>query len=479
MAELDEIRTSATGTLTPLPPADDPGPNSVLGPGHTLTTVTEKVSDLSSRPLREVPRQMFIGFGIAFLLVNVLLLSVVYLMAWGVGVWGIRIPIAWGFAIVNFVWWIGIGHAGTAISAIFLLTKQDWRTSINRFAESMTLFAVSCAGLYPILHLGRPWLFYWLMPYPNSMGVWPQPRSPLIWDAFAISTYFAVSLAFWFTGMIPDMAALRDLPGAMWRRKLFGMLALGWRGSAKHWARYQNAYLLFAGLATPLVVSVHSVVSFDFSIGIIPGWHTKILPPYFVAGALYSGFAMVLTLVIPVRSWYGLHDLITQRHIEAMSKVMLGMGLIVAYGYLMDAFTAWYGDDPYERFLYWNKAWGGHYWWGFWLLLLCNTFIPQAIWSARVRKNVGLVFVISLLVNVGTWLDHFILVVVSLERDFLPSSWGQYFPTVWDWATFAGTIGLFLGLMFLLIRGLPIIAMFELREKVPAQPAIEGGDHGD
>jgi Ni/Fe-hydrogenase subunit HybB-like protein len=282
----------------------DPGPEKVLGPGHDYDSVTEKISGVVYRPFLRTPRQMFTGFACAFLLVNVLLVAVTWLFFRGVGIWGIMIPVAWGFAIVNFVWWIGIGHAGTLISAILLLLKQDWRTSINRFSEAMTLFAVACAGMFPILHLGRPWLAYWLIPYPNTMWLWPQPRSPLIWDVFAVSTYATVSLLFWFTGLIPDFATMRDKAPNTWAQKTFGLLAMGWRGSAKHWARYQKAYLLLAGLSTPLVVSVHSVVSFDFSVSIVPGWHTTIFPPYFVAGAIYSGFAMVLTLAIPVRRWY-------------------------------------------------------------------------------------------------------------------------------------------------------------------------------
>jgi Ni/Fe-hydrogenase subunit HybB-like protein len=376
------------------------------------------------------------------------------------------IPVAWGFAIVNFVWWIGIGHAGTLISAILLLLKQDWRTSINRFSEAMTLFAVACAGMFPILHLGRPWLAYWLLPYPNTMWMWPQPRSPLIWDVFAVSTYATVSFLFWFTGLIPDFATMRDKAGNRAAQKIYGLLAMGWRGSAKHWARYQKAYLLLAGLSTPLVVSVHSVVSFDFAVAILPGWHTTIFPPYFVAGAIYSGFAMVLTLAIPVRRWYHLEDLITMRHIECMAKVMLGTGLIVAYGYGMEAFMAWYSGNEYERYAFINRVWEGGYWWTYWLLILCNILIPQLLWSRRVRLTVPLVFVISLVVNVGMWLERFVIVVTSLTRDFVPSSWGMYYPTIWDWSTYFGTIGLFLALMFLFIRGVPAISIFEMREVV-------------
>jgi Ni/Fe-hydrogenase subunit HybB-like protein len=460
-------------------PAIDPGPDQVLGPGHDFATVTEKIGGVVYRPFLKTPKQMFVGFACAFVLVNLLLVAVTWLFYRGVGIWGIVIPIAWGFAIVNFVWWIGIGHAGTLISAILLLLKQDWRTSINRFSEAMTLFAVACAGMFPILHLGRPWLAYWLLPYPNTMWLWPQPRSPLIWDVFAVSTYATVSLLFWFTGLIPDFATMRDLRPDTWSGRVYGLLAMGWRGSARHWARYQKAYLLLAGLSTPLVVSVHSVVSFDFAVAIVPGWHTTIFPPYFVAGAIYSGFAMVLTLAIPVRRWYHLEDMITMRHIECMAKVMLGTGLIVAYGYAMEAFMAWYSGDQYERYMFLNRSWVGGYWWTYWMLLACNIFIPQLLWSRKVRLNVLAVFCISLVVNVGMWLERFVIVVTSLTRDFVPSSWGMYYPTVWDWSTYAGTIGVFLCLMFLFIRGLPAISIFEMREVVHHGSGEPSHVHGD
>ena len=457
----------------------DPGPHKVLGPGHDFGSVTDKIGGVVYRPFLRTPPQMFIGFGIAFLLVNVLMISVGWLFYRGVGIWGVVIPIAWGFAIVNFVWWIGIGHAGTLISAILLLLKQDWRTSINRFSESMTLFAVACAGMFPVLHLGRPWLAYWLLPYPNTMWLWPQPRSPLIWDVFAVSTYFTVSLIFWFTGLIPDFATMRDKRPNTRAGKLFGMLAMGWRGSARHWARYQKTYLLLAGLSTPLVVSVHSVVSFDFSVAIVPGWHTTIFPPYFVAGAIYSGFAMVLTLAIPVRRWYHLEDMITMRHIECMAKVMLGTGLIVAYGYAIEAFMAWYSGGIYERYMFFNRSMPqpGTYWWTYWLLITCNILIPQSLWSRRVRLHPWAVFAVSLVVNMGMWLERFVIVVTSLTRDFMPSAWGMYYPTIWDWSTFFGTIGVFLCLMFLFIRGLPAISIFEMREVVHSEEPSHA--HGD
>jgi Ni/Fe-hydrogenase subunit HybB-like protein len=450
----------------------DPGPDSILGPGHDYESVTDKIAGVVYLPLKKAPRKWLVGAFFAFVFVNVLLIAMCWLFLRGVGIWGINIPIGWGFAIINFVWWIGIGHAGTLISAILFLLKQDWRTSINRFSEAMTLFAVACAGMFPILHLGRPWLAYWLFPYPSSMWLWPQPRSPLEWDVFAVSTYGTVSLVFWYVGLIPDLASMRDTAPKLWVQRVYGILALGWRGSAIHWHRYQKAYLLLAGLSTPLVLSVHSIVSMDFAISIIPGWHTTIFPPYFVAGAIYSGFAMVLTLIIPLRSWYKMQDLITMRHIEAASKVMLGTGLIVAYGYSQEAFFAWYSGDKYESFMYWNRM-TGPYAFTFALLILCNIAIPQALWSRKVRMNVPLVWCISIVVNIGMWLERFVIVVTSLHRDFLPSSWGIYIPTKWDWATYAGTLGFFMFLIFLFVRLLPSISIFEVREVVHHEKHLE------
>jgi molybdopterin-containing oxidoreductase family membrane subunit len=434
-------------------------PTPLVAPGHTFASITAKISSIVLQ--RPSGRGWVFGFAIAFVLVMVLLMAVGYLLVRGIGIWGVNLPVAWGFAIVNFVWWIGIGHAGTLISAILLLLRQKWRTSINRFAEAMTLFAVACAGLYPLLHLGRPWFFYWLFPYPNTLGIQPQFRSPLVWDVFAVSTYFTISLLFWFVGLIPDLATLRDRSQSRAGRIVYGMLAMGWRGSAVHWHRYEVAYLLLAGLATPLVVSVHTVVSLDFAVAILPGWHTTIFPPYFVAGAIYSGFAMVLTLAIPLRAAYGLEDFITLRHLQNMGKVMLATGLIVAYGYLMEAFMAWYSGNQFEQYVIVNRA-AGPYAVFYWALLLCNIVVPQALWSARVRSNVVALFIIAVIVNVGMWLERFVIVITSLHRDYLPSSWGMYMPTFWDTATFIGTIGLFLALLFLFIRFLPMISIFEM-----------------
>ena len=437
--------------------------NLLLEPGHTLGTVTDKISSIVLS--RGTTKGWLFGFAIAFGLMMILLLAVSYLLVVGVGIWGINIPIGWGFAIVNFVWWIGIGHAGTLISAILLLLRQKWRTSINRFAEAMTLFAVSCAGLFPLLHMGRPWLFYWMTPYPNAMWMWPQFRSPLVWDVFAVSTYATVSLLFWFVGLIPDLATLRDRAKNRAAQTVYGILAMGWRGSAVHWHRYETASLLLAGLATPLVVSVHTVVSFDFAVAQVPGWHTTIFPPYFVAGAIYSGFAMVMTLAIPIRKFYNLEDFITMRHLGNMAKVMLATGLIVAYGYMMETFMAFYSGNPADKFTIVNRM-TGPYAFFYWMLIVCNIAIPQMLWSSRVRSSIPMLFVISLIVNVGMWLERFVIVVISLHRDFLPSSWGMYYPTRWDWATYVGTIGLFLSLLFLFLRFLPMISIYEMRTLV-------------
>ena len=444
----------------------------VIEPGHTLSTITEKISKIVLQ--RRTPRGWWIGLGVSGSLVLVLLVAISKLLADGTGVWGVNAPVGWGFAIINFVWWIGIGHAGTLISAILLLLKQDWRTSINRFAEAMTLFAVMCAGIFPLFHVGRPWLAYWLLPYPNTMGTWPQFRSPLLWDVFAVSTYAAVSAMFWYVGLIPDLATLRDRAKSVWWKRIYGAGALGWRGAARHWEHYETAYLLLAGLATPLVVSVHTVVSFDFAVGVIPGWHATIMPPYFVAGAIYSGFAMVMTLAIPLRSIYGLQDFITMRHLQNMAKVILATGLIVAYGYVMEVFFAWYSAAEAEGYMILNRM-TGPYAPAFWALIFCNVLVPQVLWSRKVRSNVGLLFAICLVVNVGMWLERFVIVVTSLHRDYLPSSWGMFIPTVWDWAMYLGTIGLFFFLLLLFIRLLPMISIFEMRTLVPPRSVDEPG----
>ncbi|MEZ4869166.1 MAG: NrfD/PsrC family molybdoenzyme membrane anchor subunit [Caldilineaceae bacterium] len=435
----------------------------VLEPGYTYDSVTESISSIVLS--RGTPLWWWLGAGFMFTLVMVLFYAVGYLLLTGVGIWGINIPVGWGFAIINFVWWIGIGHAGTLISAILLLLRQEWRTSINRFAEAMTLFAVASAGMFPLLHLGRPQLFYWLLPYPNTMDLWPQWRSPLIWDIFAVGTYGTVSLMFWYIGLVPDLATMRDR--ATWRftRVVYGILAMGWRNAASHWQRYQTAYYIMAALATPLVISVHSIVGLDFAIGIIPGWHSTIFPPYFVAGAVFSGFAMVVTIAIPLRVAFGLRDFITMRHLNNMAKVMLATGLIVAYGYSMETFIGWYSDNQYEWYVVVNRALGP-YTLAYWTMIGANVVVTQALWFRRVRTSIPLLWIISIIVNVGMWLERFVIVVTSLHRDFVPAAWGIYIPTVWDWATLIGSIGLFLALIFLFIRLLPVISIFEMRELV-------------
>ncbi len=406
-----------------------------------------------------------IGFAIAFAILMLFNLSIAWLLITGVGIWGVNQPVAWGFAITNFVWWIGIGHAGTFISAILLLLHQEWRTSINRFAEAMTLFAVACAGMFPLLHLGRPWLFYWLLPYPDTMGLWPQWRSALVWDVFAITTYLTVSLIFWYAGLIPDLATMRDRAKRGWVKMVYGIGALGWRGSARHWKRYEMAYLLMAGLATPLVISVHSIVSFDFAITLLPGWHSTLFPPYFVAGAIFSGFAMVVTvlLLIPVRAIYGLHDRITARHLDNCAKVMLATGLMVAYGYLSEHFLAWYSDDQYEEFLIHNRMFGP-YWPVFWLVMACNVLATQSLWFPWVRANPAPLFVISIIVNIGMWAERYMIVITSLHRGYLPSAWGMFHGTIWDWTTLIGSFGLFFTLLFLFVRLVPMISIAEVRK---------------
>lgn len=446
------------------PPAlEPPHREPIIAPHETPLSVTRTISDI---PLTHPhPKFWWIGFLLAFAVVMGLAASIGWLFVRGVGIWGINIPVAWGFAIVNFVWWIGIGHAGTFISAILLLLHQGWRTSINRFTEAMTLFAVACAGLFPLLHLGRPQFFYWLLPYPDTMGLWPQFRSPLVWDIFAVSTYATVSLLFWYVGLVPDLATLRDRAPTLAKRRLYGVLSLGWRGDARHWIHYEKLYLLLAGLATPLVVSVHSIVGLDFAVAILPGWHSTIFPPYFVAGAIFSGFAMVLTLVIPLRRVYDLGGYITARHLELMAKVLMATGWIVIYGYFAEFFAAWRSGDLFERYMAVNRA-TGPYAPAFWLLLACNLLAPQFLWWRALRRNPIVLWTVALVVNVGMWVERFVIVVTSLHRDYLPSSWGMFIPTFWDWSTFIGTLGLFTALVFLFIRYLPAISMAEMRKLV-------------
>ena len=450
----------------------------IIGPGHDIGSVTDEIMGAVLKDPIRPGWVVFLGFALALL--ATLGVAVAYVLLKGVGVWGINQPVGWGFDIVNFVWWIGIGHAGTLISAILLLLHQNWRTSINRFAEAMTIFAVMCAGLFPLLHLGRHQYFYWLLPLPNTMGMWPQFRSPLEWDFFAVSTYFTVSLLFWYIGLIPDLATLRDRSKSPFVKRLYGLAALGWRGSNQHWHRYMAVYVILAGISTPLVLSVHSTISFDFAAGIVPGWHTTIFPPYFVAGAVFAGFAMVLMLAIPLRHLYGLKDLITMRHLENCAKVMLATGLMVAYGYAMEMFTAWYSGNIYEKFLFFNSRINPHapYAWSYYSLITCNCIIPQLLWFKKIRTNLVWLFALSIVVSIGMWLERFVIIIVSLNRDFLPSSWAVYTPTFWDWALFAGTFGLFLTLFLLFVRALPMIAAAEVRELVHHENHAHG-PHAD
>jgi len=439
-------------------------PQEVIAPGYTFGSVTDQIAAVVLT--RHTPVFWFASFTVALTLLFFFLWSVALLLTKGVGVWGNRMPVMWAFDITNFVWWIGIGHAGTLISAILLLLNQRWRNSINRFAEAMTLFAVACAGMFPLLHLGRPWLAYWLFPYPNSMGVQPQFRSPLVWDVFAVSTYATVSAMFWYVGLMPDLATLRDRAKNRFGQFIYGIMAMGWRGSARHWSVYETATLLLAGIATPLVLSVHTVVSFDFTIAIVPGWHSTFFPPYFVAGAIYSGFAMVLVLAIPLRKVYGLQGLITDKHLENAAKIMLATSLIVAYAYIMETFSAWYSGDVFEESSIWNRM-TGPYSVAYWALIACNVILPQALWFKRIRQNQVTLFIWSLIVLTGMWLERYVIIVSSLAQDYLQSSWDMFHPTRWDFATFFGTIGLFLFLFFLFIRLLPMISIFEVRTLLP------------
>jgi molybdopterin-containing oxidoreductase family membrane subunit len=471
----------ATKEIKPADQWVDPatGEFRVVAPGQTFRSITEKISALVLTP--HTPMGWFALFTVAGGGAVMLLTAVTWLFLKGVGIWAISQPVAWGFAIINFVWWIGIGHAGTLISAILLLFKQTWRNAISRFAEAMTIFAVVCAGMFPLIHVGRPWLGYWMLPLPFTMNVWPQFRSPLEWDVFAVSTYATISVVFWYIGMVPDLATFRDRADSKLAKYFYGILSVGWRGSVRHWMRYETASLLLAGLATPLVLSVHTVISFDFAVAVLPGWHTTIFPPYFVAGAIYSGFAMVLTLAIPLRKFYHLESLVTERHIDNMGKVMLVTGFIVGYGYGMEAFMAWYSADHWEAFAFWNRMFGPMGW-AYWVLIASNLVIPlTTLWSRKLRTNIAYMFFISIVVNTGMWFERFVIIVTSLYRDFLPSSWGTYRATKWDYMTFVGTLGLFTTLFLLFVRFLPMIPMNEIRmilpqAKIKPKATVEAGD---
>ncbi len=436
----------------------------IVGPGHTYDTVTNRIGSLVLN--KRLSLKWLLGVAFTGALAGMLFTGIGIVVLFGIGFWGNNQPNGWAFDIINFVWWIGIGHAGTLISAILLLLHQNWRTSINRYAEAMTLFAVMQAALFPLLHVGRHQYAYWMFPVPNSMALWPQFRSPLMWDVFAISTYLTVSALFWFIGLIPDLATLRDRAKPRWLQVLFGVLAMGWRGSALHWRRYNALYLILAGISTPLVLSVHSIVSLDFSFGIVPGWHSTIFPPYFVAGAIFAGFAMTLILAIPMRATMGLKDMITMRHLENMGKVMLATGLIVFYGYLVELFYGFYSGNQYEVFMTYNNRMIGPYRWSYWSLIACNGLIPQLLWFKKVRTSIGWLFFISLVVSVGMWLERFVIITTSLSFDFIPSQWAMYYPRPLDIAILTGTIGFFALLFLLFVRALPVISIAEMRELV-------------
>jgi Ni/Fe-hydrogenase subunit HybB-like protein len=446
-------------TTKPHPAAVEPP---LLGGNQTFASITAKVSGIAERKTT-LPWLLLLGMASSLLLV--LFGSIGWLVFEGLGVWGINIPVGWGFAIVNFVFWVGIGHAGTLISAILFLFRQRWRTSINRFAEAMTIFAVMCALIFPSIHVGRIWLLYYVFPIPNQMGMWPNFRSPLLWDVFAVSIYFTCSALFWYVGLIPDLGTMRDRAKTRLRKIIFGVLSLGWRGGHRQWRHYELAYLILAGVSTPLVLSVHSVVSTDFAVSIIPGWHTTIFPPYFVAGAIFSGFAMVLTLGIIVRKAFGLEDIITVNHLEKMNKIMLVTGMMVGYAYSCEFFIAWYSGNIYEKFAFINRAFGP-YWWAYWIMVTCNVFVPQIFWFKKWRTSIPVMFVASLLINVGMWFERFVI-VITLARDFLPSSWGSYTPTIWDYLTLLGSFGLFFTLFLLFVKYVPIIAMSEVKGVLP------------
>jgi Ni/Fe-hydrogenase subunit HybB-like protein len=441
---------------------------------YDLTGITEQISNVVL--VRPTGWRFLTSLGAATALLLLFLAVITYLLLVGVGIWGIDIPVAWGFSITDFVWWIGIGHAGTLISAILLLLHQKWRTSINRIAEAMTIFALMCAGLFPLLHLGRPWFAYWLLPYPNTMHLWPQFRSALVWDVFAVSTYFLVSLMFWYLGMIPDLATLRDRSTSRRSKMIYGILALGWRNSAKHWHQFESAYLLLGGLATPLVVSVHSVVSSDFAISNVPGWHETVFPPYFVAGAIFSGFAMVLLLCIPIRHIYRLKDFITIEHLDVMARIVLATSLLTSFGYLSEQTLSWYGHENTEHYVYWNRLTGfGQYAYVTWALVFCNTVAPQVLWIRRVRRSEAALVMVSVLVLIGMWLERYMIITTSLHRDYLPSSWGMFLPTIFDFLTLFGSFGLFASAFLLFARLMPMLSMSELRGLLPSSFGHEEG----
>ena len=441
----------------------------ILG-GHDFHSLTEAVA----APMERKPTLgWWLVLAVSASALGIFGVAVAWLFWEGIGIWGLMVPVAWAFDITNFVFWVGIGHAGTLISAILFLFRQKWRTSINRAAEAMTIFAVACALSFPTIHVGRVWLVYWMFPLPNQMSMWPQFRSPLLWDVFAVSIYGTVSLLFWYMGLIPDLGTIRDRSKTLWKRRIYGALALGWRGSMRHWQHYERAYLILAGLATPLVLSVHSIVSMDFAVSQLPGWHTTIFPPYFVAGAIFSGFAMVITLMVITRKAFGMEQIITLRHFDNMAKITLLTGSMVGYAYSVEFFTAWYSGNPFEQFTFINRAFGP-YWWCYWTMVTCNVISPQIFWWKKARTSIPILFVISIFVNIGMWFERFVIIVTSLHRDFLPSSWAIYRPTIWEIAALVGSFGLFFTLYTLFCRFLPVVATAEVKGVLPqADPHAE------
>jgi molybdopterin-containing oxidoreductase family membrane subunit len=431
---------------------------------QNFQTVTDIISRIVERP---VSRWWYAAISISGAMTLLLLFSIGYLVWEGIGIWGLNVPIGWGYDITNFVFWVGIGHAGTLISAILFLMRQQWRTSINRFAEAMTLVAVICALIFPGIHVGRIWVAYWMAPVPNQMSLWPGFRSPLLWDFFAVSTYGTVSLIFWYVGLIPDLATMRDRSKTRIRKIVYGIFALGWRGSQRHWRHYEMAYLILAGLATPLVLSVHSIVSMDFAVAQLPGWHSTIFPPYFVAGAVFSGFAMVVTLMVITRKGFGLENIVTLLHFDNMAKIMMVTGMIVGYAYAMEFFIAWWSQSPFEQFAFVNRAFGP-YWWAYWTMVTCNVLSPQVFWFKQARTSMVVHFIISIFINIGMWFERFTIIVTSLHRDFLPSSWDMYYPTIWEIMTLAGSFGLFFTMFCLFARFLPVVATAEVKGVLPA-----------
>ena len=470
-------------------PIEEIGEGGLVSKGTGFREITDIVSRVTEQ---KAPRLWWILFSISLTFTSVLGGVVGYLLWTGIGIWGNNSPVAWAWDITNFVWWIGIGHAGTLISAVLYLFRQYWRTAINRFAEAMTIFAVICALLFPTIHAGRPWFLYFSLPIPNQMNMWPNFKSPLLWDVFAVSTYFTVSLLFWYVGLVPDFATFRDRAAKKARAIeegasdlrlrirawVYGFLALGWRGSNRHWSNYERAYLILAALSTPLVLSVHSVVSFDFATSVEPGWHTTIFPPYFVAGAVFSGFAMVMTLLIIARTVYGMHDLVRIRHLELMNKIMLTTGSLVGYAYAMEFFIAWYSGNPYEKFVFINRM-TGDYWWAYWSMVTCNVISPQLFWFKKLRRSIPVMFVISIVINVGMWFERFVIIVTSLHHDFLPSAWGNFSPTAFDILTFMGSLGLFFTAFLLFIRWFPMIAIAEVKMVIPEADPHYGHGHDD